>query len=80
MHDLATKHKWKLQSLLQECPSTWDAEVGIASNVAHRRAKEEAERKERQERQMKAEASRAKKKLDELKKKVNLPMLACIHC
>ena len=35
-----------------------------------RRAKEEAERKERQERQQKAEASRAKKKADELKKKV----------
>ena len=37
-----------------------------------RRVKEEAERKERQERQLKAEASRAKKKADELKKKVSL--------
>ncbi len=35
-----------------------------------RRAKEEAERKERQERQVKAEATRAKKKAEELKKKV----------
>lgn len=35
-----------------------------------RRAKEEVERKERQERQQKAEASRAKKKVDEPKKKV----------
>lgn len=38
--------------------------------VAFRRAKEEAERKERQDRQLKAEASRAKKRADELKKKV----------
>lgn len=39
--------------------------------VSLRRAKEDAERKERQERQLKAEASRAKKKADELKKKVS---------
>ena len=37
-----------------------------------RRAKEEAERKEKQERQVKADASRAKKKAEELKKKVGL--------
>lgn len=41
--------------------------------MALRRAKEETERKERQERQQKAEASRAKKKADELKKKVIKP-------
>lgn len=44
----------------------WEA----SKYVAFRRAKEEAERKERQERQLKAEASRAKKKADELRKKV----------
>ena len=44
-----------------------------ADYVQLRRAKEEAERKERQERQQKAEASRAKKKADELKKKVIKP-------
>ncbi|KAL3133279.1 hypothetical protein ABBQ38_007160 [Trebouxia sp. C0009 RCD-2024] len=43
----------------------WEA----SKYVAFRRAKEEAERKERQERQLKAEASRAKKKADELRKK-----------
>lgn len=50
-----------------------------------RRAKEEAERKEKHERQVKADASRAKKKAEELKKKVGLCMYdmrgaaACIH-
>ena len=44
----------------------------IKQCVALRRAKEEAERKERHERQMKAEASRAKKKADEIKKKVSI--------
>ena len=43
--------------------------------MALRRAKEEAERKERQERQMKAEATRAKKKADEPRKKARLQFL-----
>ena len=41
--------------------------------MALRRVKEEAERKERQQIKQKAEASRAKKKADELKKKVMKP-------
>ena len=48
-------------------------EVSLSAELLFRRAKEEAERKARQERQVKVEASQAKKKVEEAKKKVTHP-------